>query len=111
MYVAIIQCFFDFILFAIKPTLKPCQILYNFMLYIECLLSYCSVSTFKHYFIECPMQSGSREDLFGILHNYTDDRSTSAILNIILQGVNIRDLIFKIIEAVSKYILESNRFT
>ena len=66
---------------------------------------------FKHYFIECPMQSGSREDLFGILHNYTDDKSTSTILNIILQGVNIRYLNFKIIEAVSKYILESNRFT
>ena len=37
------------------------------------------------------MQSGPREDLFEILHNYTDDKSTSAILNIILQGVNIRD--------------------
>ena len=43
--------------------------------------------------------------------NYPDDKSTSAILNIILQGVNIRDHNFKIIEAVSKYILESNRFT
>ena len=29
----------------------------------------------------------------------------------VLQGVNIRDHNFKIIEAVSKYILESNRFT
>ena len=67
--------------------------------------------TVKHYFIECPMQSGPREDLFGILHNYTDDKSTSAILNIILQGVNIRDHNFKIIEAVSKYIIKSNRFT
>ena len=67
--------------------------------------------TVKHYFIECPMQSGSREDLFGILHNYTDEKSTSAILNIILQGVNIRDHNFKIIEAVSKYIIKSNRFT
>ena len=81
------------------------------MLNIKCLLSYCSASTFKHYFIECPMQSGSREDLFGILHNYTDDKSTSTILNIVLQGVNIRDLNFKNIEAISKYILESNRFT
>ena len=53
------------------------------------------------------MQSGPREDLFGILHNYTDDESTSVILNIILQGVNIRD---HIIEEVSKYILEVNRF-
>ena len=67
--------------------------------------------TVKHYFIECPMQSGSREDLFGILHNYTDDKSTPAILNIILQSVNIRDHNFKIMEAVSKYIIESNRFT
>ena len=67
--------------------------------------------TVKHYFIECPMQSGPREDLFGILHNYTDDKSTSAILNIILQRVNIRDHNFKIIEAVSKYIIKSNRFT
>ena len=57
------------------------------------------------------MQSGSREDLFETLHNYTDDKSTSAILNIILQGVNIRDDNFKIIEAVSKYIIKSNRFT
>ena len=57
------------------------------------------------------MQSGPRGDLFGILHNYTDDKSTSAILNIILQGVNIRDHNFKIIEAVSKYIIKSNRFT
>ena len=57
------------------------------------------------------MQSGHREDLFGILHNYTDDKSTSAILNIILQGVNIRYHNFKVIEAVAKYILESNRFT
>ena len=67
--------------------------------------------TVKHYFIECPMQSGSREDLFGILHNYTDDKSTSAILNVILQGVNIRDHNCKIIEAVSEYILEVTRFT
>ena len=36
---------------------------------------------------------------------------TSAILHIILKGVNIRDHNFKIIEAVSKYILDSNRFT
>ena len=57
------------------------------------------------------MQSASREDLFGILLHYTDDKSTSAILNIILQGVNIRDHNFKIIEAVSKYIIKSNRFT
>ena len=57
------------------------------------------------------LQSGSREYLFGILHNYTDDKSTSAILNIISQGVNIRDHNFKIIEAVSKYIIKSNRFT
>ena len=57
------------------------------------------------------MQSGSREDLFGIIHNYTDDNSTSAILNIILQGVNISDHNFKIVEAVSKYIIKSNRFT
>ena len=61
----------------------------------------------KHNF---PMQSGPREDLFEILRNYTDDKSTSAILHIILQGVNIRDHNFKIIEAVSKYSLESNRF-
>ena len=57
------------------------------------------------------MQSGPREDLFGILNNYTDDKSTSAILNIILQGVNIRDHNFKIIKAVFKYIIKSNRFT
>ena len=57
------------------------------------------------------MQSGSRGDLFGILHNYTEDKSTSAILNIILQGINIRDHNFKIIEAVSKYIIKSNNFT
>ena len=69
-----------------------------------------SFETVKHYFIEYPMQSGSSEDSFGILHNYTDDKSTPAILNIILQGVNIRDHNFKIIEAVSKYIIKSNRF-
>ena len=57
--------------------------------------------TVQHHFIEFPMQSGSREDLFVILHNYTDDKSTSAILNILLQGVNIRDQNFKFIEAVS----------
>ena len=57
------------------------------------------------------MQSGHREDLFGLLHNYTDDKSTSAILNIILQGVNIRDHNFKINEAVCKYNIKSNRFT
>ena len=57
------------------------------------------------------MQRGPIKDLFEILHNYTDDKSTSAILNIILQGVNIRDHNFKIIEAVSKHILESYKFT
>ena len=70
-----------------------------------------SSETVKHYFIECPLQSGPRENLFGILHNYTDAKSTSAILHIILQSVNIRDHNFKIIEAVSTYILESNEFT
>ena len=53
---------------------------------------------------------GSFEYLFHTDY-YTDDKSTSAILNIISQGVNIRNHNFKIIEAVSKYILESNRFT
>ena len=67
--------------------------------------------TGKHYSIECPMQSGPRENSFGILNNYTDDKSTSAILNTILQGVNIRDHNLKIIKAVSKYIIKSNRFT
>ena len=42
----------------------------------------------------------SREDLFELLHNYTDNKSTSAILNIILQGVTN----FQIIETVTKYI-------
>ena len=36
------------------------------------------------------MQNGHREDLFEILNDNTDDKSTSAILNIILQGVNKR---------------------
>ena len=43
----------------------------------------------------------------------TDDKRTTTILSIILQGVNIKDHNFKIIEAVSKYmyILEYNRLT
>ena len=47
--------------------------------------------TVKHYFSDCPMQSGPRGDLFEILHYYTDDKSTSAIISIILQGGNKSD--------------------
>ena len=50
--------------------------------------------TVQHYFLECPLQSGSREDLFEILHNYTDVKSTSAILHNILQSVNVFSISF-----------------
>ena len=59
--------------------------------------------------MDCPLQRGPREDLFEMLYDYTNDKTTSAISNIILQGVYIRDHNIKIIEAVSNYILEFNK--
>ena len=57
----------------------------------QCMYSGRTETTVKKYFICCLMQSGPREELLEILHNYTDDKSTSAILNIVRQGANIRD--------------------
>ena len=58
--------------------------------------------TFKYYFIDCPMQTGPREDFFEILHNYTSEYLSNFEHCITIHGVDMRDNNLKIIEAVSK---------
>ena len=68
------------------------------------------VETTKHYFTDCILYNAIRQELLLTLHTFTKDDSIKEVLNVILQGVNVYAHNVDIIEAVAKFIYDSDRF-
>ena len=64
----------------------------------------------KHYFLECPIYAGPRQNLITTINNLT---ACNININILLFGDKELSYIqnLQIFEAVHKYIKETNRFT